>query len=57
MPEVRQKAIIVDDILQEDVSCNAPSTAGWVVLGKANNGWLTWKDKDGKPINKYREKR
>ena len=38
----------------KDVECNSPSTAGWVVLGSANNGCLTWKTKDGKSINVFR---
>ena len=55
MPEARKNAKIKNGILQEDVECNSPSTAGWVVLGNANNGWTTWKNKDGKPINIYRK--
>lgn len=55
MPEARRNAKIENGILLEDVECNSPSTAGWVVLGTANNGWLTWKTKEGKDINKYRK--
>lgn len=55
MPEARRNAKIENGILLEDVECNSPSTAGWVVLGNANNGWLTWKTKEGKGINKYRK--
>ena len=54
MPENRKNAKIENGVLQEDVICNSPSTAGWVVLGNANNGWLTWKTEDGKTINIYR---
>ena len=54
MPETRRTAIIENGILMKDVECNSPSTAGWVVLGSANNGWLTWKTKDGKSINVFR---
>ena len=32
-----QNAKIENGILMEDVICNSPSTAGWVVLGNANN--------------------
>ena len=56
MPEDRKNAKIEDGVLVEDVECRSPSTAGWVVLGNSNNGWLTWKNKDGKPINIYRKK-
>ena len=56
LPETRKNAKIENGILMEDVECNSPSTAGWVVLGYANNGWLTWKTKDGKNIDIYRKK-
>ena len=56
MPEVRRTAMIKDNILQEDVECNSPSTAGWVAMGCANNGWTIWKDEDGQPIDIYRQK-
>jgi len=53
-PEARRAAIIENDVLVEDIECNSPSTAGWVPLGKANNGWIVWKTADGKPINTFR---
>ena len=56
LPEPRKTAKIVDGVLQEDVTCRAPSTASWVVLGRANNGWKTWKAEDGFFIDKYRKK-
>lgn len=54
MPEARKAAKIVNRILQEDVICNSPTTAGWVVLGNHNNGWKIWKNKDNEPIDIYR---
>lgn len=54
MPEARRNAVIENGILQKDVPCNSPSTAGWVVLGRANNGWSVWKNSEGKPIDVYR---
>lgn len=27
-----------------------PSSAGWIVIGKSNNGWLEWKDLQGNLI-------
>ena len=57
MPESRRTAIIENEILMKDVECNSPSTAGWVVLGNANNGWLVWKTKEGKSINIFRNKK
>lgn len=56
VPEVRKSAIIKENILQEDVECNSPSTAGWIALGVANNGWIHWKDKNGQPVDIYRQK-
>lgn len=56
MPESRRNAIIENGILMEDMECNSPSTAGWVVLGSANNGWLTWKTENGECIDIYRNK-
>lgn len=56
VPEARREAPIVNNVLQDDVSTNSPSTAGWIVLGHSNNGWTTWKDKDGKSIDIYRRK-
>ncbi len=56
MPEVRKNAVIKDNILQEDVECNSPSTAGWIVMGNSNNGWIIWKDEEGQAIDIYRKK-
>lgn len=55
VPEVRRNAPIVNNILQADVCANSPSTAGWIVLGHANNGWTVWKDKKGNPIDIFRK--
>ena len=54
-PEPRATAPIKDGILLGDVVTNSPSTAGWIVLGHANNGWHSWKDKDGNYIDIYRK--
>ena len=54
VPEARKTAPILDNILQADVSCNSPSTAGWVVMGKATNGWVSWKDEEGNTLDSYR---
>ena len=55
-PEARVNAVIKDNILQDDVECNSPSTAAWIAMGKASNGWVVWKTADGKPIDMYRKK-
>lgn len=44
-----------NNLLMENIDCNSPSTAGWVVLGSSNNGWLVWKNILGPPIDIYRE--
>lgn len=55
VPEIRKTAPIVNNTLQDDIIANSPSTAGWVVLGHSNNGWTTWKDKNGNLIDTYRK--
>lgn len=54
MPSVRKTAKVKDNVLQEDIECNRPSTAGWIVLGNNNNGWFRWKNSEGLPIDIYR---
>ena len=55
IPAALKSAPIENNKLLADVSTNSPSTAGWIVLGHANNGWMLWKDKAGNPINIYRQ--
>ena len=40
----------------EDINCSSPSSAGWIVIGRSNNGWTEWKDKYGQVIDVYRKK-
>lgn len=54
VPESRKNAPIKDNILQENVVCNSPSTAAWIALGHSVNGWLAWKDDAGQSIDYYR---
>ena len=54
IPESRKTAHIENNKLMENIDCNSPSTAGWIVLGTANNGWFVWKNKEGEPIDIYR---
>ena len=56
VPSIRRNAKIKDNILQEDIICMNPSSAGWVIIGKSNNGWKEWKDLQGNSIEKYRDK-
>ena len=56
VPEARRTAPIKNNILQADVITNSPSTAAWIILGRPNNGWKHWKDKNGNPVDVYRQK-
>lgn len=40
----------------EDYVFNSPSTAGGVVLGRATNGWTSWKDKSGVTLDELKRK-
>lgn len=44
VPEARRTAPIKDNVLQADITCNSPSTAGWIAMGHPNNGWKIWKE-------------
>lgn len=64
MEKQRQNAISNGDIVCVDgkykltvsVSFTSPSSAGQFVLGGSINGWVEWKDKDGKTIDEiYRQ--
>ena len=57
MPEARKSAVIKNNRLQEDIECNSPSTAGWIVLGHSNNGWNVCKDENDQFIDIYRQKK
>lgn len=54
IPESRKNAPIIDNVLLDDVSCNSPTTAAWIVLCSSRNGWLVWKDSNGTVIDSYR---
>lgn len=56
IPSIRKNTKIDNNILQEDIVCSNPSSAGWVVIGKSNNGWVEWKDMKGNSIEIYRDK-
>lgn len=51
---IRRNAKIKENILQEDIICSNPSSAGWIIIGKSNNGWVEWKDSKGNSIEMYR---
>ena len=37
--------------LASDITFNSPSTAADFCIGSSNNGWITWKDKNGKTLD------
>ena len=41
---------------EEDFIFDSCSTAGGVVLGRATNGWTTWKNKEGKTLDEIKRK-
>lgn len=51
----RKECKIEDNILQEDVLFNSPSSAAEFVTGKSCNGWVSWKTKDGKTLHDLEE--
>lgn len=54
VPEIRKSARIENNVLLEDIVCSSPSSAGWVVIGRSNNGWVEWKDENGQQIDIFR---
>ena len=46
----RKECKIENNVLQEDVLFNSPSSAAEFVTGKSSNGWISWKNKDGKTL-------
>lgn len=50
----RDEVEIVDNVLQEDVEFNSVSMAAQFLTFATENGWLDWKNADGKPIDIYR---
>ena len=47
------KGVLLEDYELGDCS---PSFAGTVVMNASNNGWTDWKDKEGNPVDIYRQK-
>lgn len=55
-PQKPENAVVKDHILQEDVICDSPSIAGYMIIGHAVNEWTVWKNKDNKTLEIYRSK-
>jgi hypothetical protein len=47
----RKECKTENNILQEDVLFNSPSSAAEFVTGKSSNGWVSWKNKDEKTLS------
>lgn len=43
-------------IVRDDIPFSAPSTASRFCIGGSSNGWMDWKDLDGNPLDKYRNR-
>lgn len=54
-PAIRLAAPIEAHRLTDDLDCDSPSTAAWVVLGQSANGWLVWKTESGQSIHLFRQ--
>lgn len=55
--EIRNKMKLADnDTLLEDIECSAPSMAAALVVGRAANGWTSWKNIEGQYIDIYRKR-
>ena len=46
----REKADLENNILKTDMLFASPSSAAVFVLGYAANGWIEWKNKEGKTL-------
>ena len=53
---MRAEAVIVNDVLQNDIVASSPSAAAAFLIYANSNGWDDWKDEKGEPIRKYRLK-
>ena len=40
---------------KEDILFNSPSAPIMALLQTSNNGWVTWKDNEGNPLENYRD--
>ena len=36
-----------------DITCNSPTAAAEILLGRSSNGWLEWKTAEGQPLSDY----
>ncbi len=43
-------------VFQQDYIFNSPSAAAATILGRSANGWMSWKDKNGKTLDELKRK-
>lgn len=43
-------------VFVKDYPFDSPSMAGLALMGRANNGWIEWKSKDGKTLDELKRK-
>lgn len=53
--KIRQSDHVKDGVVQKEVPFDSPSSAGSFVIGASCDGWINWKNKDGKLIDIYRK--
>lgn len=44
-------------IVRDNISFSSPSAASQFCIGGSSNGWRDWKDLDGNPLDKYRNRK
>lgn len=44
------------NVFQQDYIFNSPSAASATILGRSSNGWMSWKDKEGKTLDELKRK-
>lgn len=50
LKQQRRKVSVIDGVLQEDVLFSSPSYAAMFVIGKSENGLISWKDETGRSL-------
>lgn len=53
--EIRDKIIIKDGLTVEKIECSSLSMAAAIVVGHNANGWTSWKNSEGQPVENYKK--
>lgn len=54
--QLKQNCIISNNIFNKDYIFSSPSTAATILLGRSSNGWIQWKNKEGKTLDEVKRK-